>query len=241
MKYIQKFTVSSHDVDKNKCVRPSIMLRYMQEAAFNQHNEYGPTFDQLRRENKGYILARAQLRIYGHLCVNDKIEAETWHCPSKGFIFNRCGRVWRNGELIAELVTVWALVDTTTKRALRAESMEYGFTADQPLEITSPIRVGIPKDAVLSDMGTRTVRYSEIDENIHMNNTYYPDMFVDFMPRCDEHTVTEMTLNFENEAKYGETFNVLHTEIDGVHYMKTLLPNGKNGTLARIIRKNLAF
>ncbi len=239
MKYIQKFTVSSHDVDINKHVRPSIMLRYLQEAAFNQHNEYGPTFDRLRREKKGYILARAQLRIYGDLCINDKIDAETWHCPSKGFIFNRCGRIWRRGELIAELVTVWALLDVETKRPLRAEEMEYGFTPDEPLDLTSPIRVAIPKDASLTDMGTRTVRYSDIDENIHMNNTCYPDMFVDFMPGCTEHTVTEMTLNFENEAKYGESFSVMHTEIDGVHYMKTVLPNGKNGTLARIIRKKV--
>ena len=55
----------------------------------------------------------------------------------------------------------------------------------------------------------RTIRFSDIDYNGHMNNTVYADIMFDFLPsEFREKAPKEVAINFKNELLEGETMDV---------------------------------
>ena len=68
---------------------------------------------------------------------------------------------------------MWALLDLNTLELCRVGAVELHYGSDEPLAISTRFRLpAVP----LEEVGTRTVRYSDVDVNNHMNNTRYPDM-----------------------------------------------------------------
>ena len=45
--------------------------------------------------------------------------------------------------------------------------------------------------------------YSDVDINLHMNNTYYPDMLWGLIPDIQEKEVTSVNLRYQKEAPLG--------------------------------------
>ena len=223
MIYTEKYRISSQKCDFNGVVRPSEILRYMHETANLQMRKYGPSNAELRAENKAFILSKINLSFYRELRAFDEIRVETWAVESKGVSFYRCSRVFRDEDLVAEMVAVFALVDIETKRLCRVTDVEFGFDAEpNMLELDLPARFRIPEEVELGLIGEYTVNYSDTDINMHMNNTKYPDMVCDFLPDPANLRVVGMSLAYYREAAFGDTVTVERADGgEGVYYFRT--------------------
>lgn len=205
-KHRERYRTSEHDIDFNGVVRPSILLRYMQETNFLQHVNNPPTLAELReKRGRAFILSRLTMKMYKPLHSQDEIDVDAWLAPIKSTSLDRYDQIFRGDELIAEMASFWALVDVRSKKLVRPEVEDMGFGFSDPLELEVK-RLRIPRGLEMEPVGRYHVGWSLIDVNRHMNNTYYPDMFLDFMPKgsLDGRTVTEMTIAYDREAPYGE-------------------------------------
>ena len=128
MIFSKTYTTVWHDTDYLRQVRPSQLLVYMQETSGEHMKAYGRSLDELRDE-KGltFLLSKLSLAIYRPLGAFEQIEVQTWTCPSRGFASNRDFRILRDGEVIAEAESVWALVDLNNGKLCRGDAAEYGF------------------------------------------------------------------------------------------------------------------
>lgn len=235
MKQIEHYRIPVHDTDLNNIVSASATLRYMQEAAHRQFETQHPTLDELRIQGKAFILSKLNMSIYNPIKAYDEIIVESWPCESKGVSFNRCGRILRDGNIVAELSSVWALVDIKTRRLLRVTDLDWNVPSDDPLELDSPARIRIPKDIQLALVGERLIAYSDLDINEHMNNTNYPDMLCDYLPSMKGKRVVSISINYASELSNGETVKIYYGESDGLYYMRTLKENGSVGAEAEIV------
>ncbi len=226
MKFTKHYTVMWHDTDGKREVRPSKILAYMQETANYQCMNAGLSLDELR-DQKGlaFLLSRITLRLYRPLYAYDEIDVETWICDGRGLRFNRCFRILRAGEIVAEGYSVWALLDLNSKKLLRSEAFPYDIQPDQPLEGLAD-RVRFPSPTLLHEAGRRKIVYSDIDYNGHMNNTHYPDMLCDFLPDANAVRVVGMSLSFLHEAALGHTLTVYRYEENGNFYFRTAAEDG---------------
>ena len=116
MKFTYKTKTNWHDTDANRCVRPSKILEYMQEAANRQCESSGLPLERLRDE-KGlaFILGALSMNIYKPLHAYEEIEVNTWCKEAKSYIFMRYFEIVRGGERIAEASSTWVLIDINTK------------------------------------------------------------------------------------------------------------------------------
>ncbi|MBQ8551319.1 MAG: hypothetical protein IJ428_00740 [Clostridia bacterium] len=235
MKWIENFRVNSHDCDESGKMRPSLILRYMQETANLQLRALGPTAEQLVSEDRAFILSRINMSIYGDLHAYEDISVSSWACDSRGVSFNRCYQIRRQDELIAEAASVWGLIGISDRKIYRVEDVTLGFETDEPLELDSPRRVHIPRELSLSLVGERTIVYSDIDANRHMNNTNYPDMLCCFIPHIAKKRVLSVGISFAAEAKQGETLKVYMSEVDGTYYFRTIRTDGSTNVEAMIM------
>jgi len=229
MKYTEKYKVKWHDTDASRRVRPSEMLVYMQETANLQFVSHGRDLDG-ERDNDGvaFILSKICVDIHAPLYAYDEIEVETFTCESRGFSFNRCFRILRGGELIAEALSVWALINLRDKKLIRAEAYDVGFEDEPILSVSSPLRIKMPPMGSFIECGKRKIVYSDIDYNMHMNNTKYPNMLCDFMELCDTERIAGFSLSYLHEAALGDELTVLRAKVGNIYYFKTV---GTDGTL----------
>lgn len=227
MKFSATYTVKWHDTDANRRVRPSTVLMYMQETANKQLRHHQMDLDRLRDEKGlGFLLSRVSVCIYQQLYAYDEIEVQTWICEGRGLSFNRCFCILRNGETVAEAFTVWGLMDLNGKKLVRQEEFEYPFGGDTPISLSLPVRFRLPATEEMALVGKRTIVYSDLDYNGHMNNTHYPDMLCDFTPDILGREVVGMSLSYLHEAAFGKTLEVYHKEINGEHFFRTLDADG---------------
>lgn len=227
MKWSEKYRINTHDCDPTGFVRASLILRYMQETANMQMKHLGPSNEELREQGKAFLLSRINMSLYHPLFAGDEIEAFSWGCESRGVSFNRCYQIRRGGEVIAEAASVWGLVGIEDHKLYKIEDIKFGFDVDEPLELDSPRRVHIPRELNLSLVGERTIVYSDLDGNNHMNNTNYPDMLCDFIPVMVGRRVISLGISFAHEARLGDILKVYMAESDGEYYFRTIRSDGQ--------------
>lgn len=229
MKFSMRYQTRWHDTDHERRVRPSQLLVYMQETSNRHMASVGLTLDELRdQRGLAFILSRIAVAYYRPVYAFEDIEVETWTCPSRGYSIYRAYRILRDGEVMAEAYTTWALVDLKNGGLCRYDPSLYpDFEDEAPPVLDLPSRFRVPDGQMLAEVGTRRIVYSDLDYNRHMNNTRYPDMLCDFLPLDEVGRVKAMTLSYLHEAAAGDDLTVLSCEQDGTRYFRTLNGEGK--------------
>lgn len=222
MVFSKSYETRWHDTDACRVLRPSAMLTYFEETADLHVRSVGKSLDAMRDENKvGFILSRMSILFRRPVVADVALTVETWTCEGKGFSTERDFRALEGNEVVAESTSMWALVDVESRRPVKIANAPFEFRHEPPLALDVPIRVSIPKDLSLEKVGERRIAYSDIDYNMHMNNTRYPDMLCDFMPDMAGKRMSRVTMSFVREAALGRTLDVYRAERNGVYYFRT--------------------
>lgn len=234
MKFSESFTVNSHQCDAHGIARPTALMTYMQEAANLQLRTYGPSGDELRENGQAFVLSRIGMSFYAPLYAYNTYTMQTWSCESRGYSFYRCHRLLDGDKVLAEAVSVWALLDIASKKPLRTSEFHPNFEPDEMLDLALPSRIRILPEN-LTAVGEHTVRYSETDINRHMNNTVYADMLCNFVD-MSERRAAHICINYFNEAPLGDTLQVCLEEAEpDIYRFRTLRGDGKINVEAEIV------
>ena len=231
MYYSAHYRTKWHDTDGDGILRPSALLVYMQETANIQCREYGMDLNDLHHiEGKGFLLSRMMVKIFAPLHAYEDIEVRTWCIDNKGYNFIRCFAVYRGDEQMALAVSHWALLDVAEKKMIRTTDFRRDFPyGEMPDETLLPPRVRIPAATDMEIVGARTIVYSDLDFNRHMNNTRYPDMICDFLPSMEGRRVSSLSLSYLREAAFGDTLAVSRAPMEGEgegYLIRTTRPDG---------------
>ena len=223
-------TVDIHDVDYNGVARASALMKYIQSAAQTQLTESGMSYDELKKAGKAFILSRMKMEFTSPVHAYEPLVAQTFPCNSRGYSFLRCYQLMRDGEIIGRAASVWALVDTKSHSLVKVNDFNLGLQTYDPLNLHID-RIIMPE--VMNEVGKYTVGYADTDQNRHMNNTRYPDMYSTFLP-LDKKRIESISISYINEAPIGEVLTVYIAECDGIFYMRTVRNDGKINTEAEI-------
>lgn len=227
MKYSTQYQTRWHDTDAERLLRPSQILVYMQETSNEHLASTGLSLDRLRDEKHlAYILSKLRLAIYRRPRAFETITVETWTSAGHGFSSLRNFRIRCGEEILAEADSTWALLGTEDHRLHRAVETGYDFQDEPPLSPPLPNRIRFPADADLQCVGQRTIVYSDLDYNMHMNNTRYPDMLCDFLPIEEVSRIRGFCLSYLHEAALGDCMTVLRAKGENCYYFRTLNGQG---------------
>ena len=223
MKYIENYNVRWHDTDANREVHPSGVLMFMQETGNRQFEAAGRPLDVIRdEEGVGFILSRIAIEMPEPIHAYEDIAVETFTCPARGYSFPRGFEIKRGGRTVARAMSQWALVRVADRTLVKADEFPMSFGDEAELALEMPLRFRVPREAVWEAVGSRTIAFSDIDYNMHMNNTKYPDMLCDFLPDPAHIRVVGVSLSYQKEAAYGDTLTVERADMgDGTYYIRT--------------------
>ncbi len=227
MKFKQKFSAIMHDTDVNGIIYPSRLLMFMQETAHGHTSSLDCAPDVMfKRDGCCFWLTRLSMDILADIHAYEELEVTTYASnDSRGFSFNRCFEIRRDGILVARAYTVWALMNISSMRPVAVKDFNIDFELEEPIAVSSPIHVRIPRDTQFEECGKHTVFFRDVDLNGHMNNTRYPDVLCGFVP-CRELSgkrISHMSISFLHEAAQGETVTGYCSKSeDGVFLIRTV-------------------
>lgn len=225
MKYTENYEVMAHDSEPKGIMRFGGYLKYMQETANHQLRDQNQSYYELFESGYAFVLTRIKMQVFEPLKRYDKFESISWYCPSKGVMFQRCYEIRKEGRICAQANSVWALVGVNDGKIKRVDEYDaLNDLAEPALAPVNDLRFRIPNDAEFILAGEKTVMYSEVDVNMHMNNRFYPDVICDFIPDIQNVCATEMSISYLSEAHLGCTLKVYRSEVcsDGYMYFKTM-------------------
>lgn len=227
MIFSQKFTTRWHDTDAARRVRPTQLLVYMQETSNSHLESLECNLDRLRDEKKlAFILSKTRLSLNAPLYAYEDIVVKTWTCESRGYAFSRFYEISRNGEIIASADTTWALISIEDRQLLKVESFDAGFEHEQSVDIGLPLRFRVPKNDAMELVGERDIVYSDLDYNMHMNNTKYADMLCDFLPYDEVGSIRGISMSYVHEAAFGDTIKIYRSKENEKYSFRTVNQDG---------------
>ena len=228
--YKKDIEVDIHDVDFNGVAKASSLLKYIQSAAQSQLTDNGLSYDTLKNQKRAFIISRIKMEITADVRAYEKLSAITFPCDSRGYSFLRCYSLERDGDTIGRAVSVWALIDTDTHALVKVSDFQLGLETYSPLDITL---TRITHPAEMMKVGTYKVEYGMVDQNRHMNNTVYPDMYSSFLP-LEHRRIKSISISYLAEAPAGDTLTVMRAFYDGAYYFRTIRSDEKINSEAEI-------
>lgn len=210
MYYSMEHHIGCMDVDVNNNIKPTELIKCIQEAANGQMNARKPSYFELFWDRKAFIITRFSMEIYEQIHQFDDIETRTWTAGSRGATFFRGYEVVRNGRCIARASGDWAVVDTEDGHLYKTKEIDLSNyeSGDKPvLSIGEKFR--LPKNMEMQDCGVHHVMLSECDMNMHMNNTQYANILWNHIDGVLGKEITSFNIRFRAEAKCGSDIMIM--------------------------------
>lgn len=204
--------LTSNDVDLNGYGKASAYLRYMQEVGIYQMLRDLPSDDELRDRGQAFMVTRLDIKIYNHAPRGVELVGSSWACEGRRATFKR-GYSISHGEMkIAEAYSQWTLVDLKDRKILKVENVDLSnyYMGEYKEFFDDKFKINPDEISLMDFVDTRKIYLRDIDRNGHMNNTYYLDMFFDYIPELIEgkSEVSAIRLHFAREAKLNENLKI---------------------------------
>ena len=235
--YSEPRTLDTYSCDQHREAKLSGILQITQDAGKRQMDIDKPSYEELQDQGKALMLSRLDLKIYDRIYCDEPVTVLTCACGNSRATFPRMYYVEKDGKLMAEVTSQWALVDMETRKILKADEADFSnFYMGEYKELFDR-KFKIPKDAGFETVGAHRVSYSNLDNNGHMNNTFYADVLCDHIPELEAgtHRVSGLRIHYSKEAPLGDVITILRTAAkDGAYMFRTVKENGETNIEAEI-------
>ena len=207
--YREKFQLTDLHVDRYGRLKPATLLYFVQEMAGRHSDLLRVDWDTLASHNLFWAVTRHRVQISRLPVRGETITVETWPMPTTKVAYPRSVVAYdEDGQEVFRAISIWVLVDTQTRSMVlpgKSGILVDGTVRGNELSVPRPIT-----PSTLANTVSRTVHYTQLDRNGHMNNTRYMDWIEDLLPSEFHHQnpVREFTVCYHNEAMEGQTVNL---------------------------------
>ncbi len=199
-----KHKITGHEVLQDGRVKPSAILKFMQDAATVDAENLGADYVTMRKDDMIFVISKAMVSFKRMPMFDEELEIRTWNGKIQGVSFNRDFVMYINGEVVARATTRWVLVSYSARRILRPDALKATVltNTDEEIGIDPERRIMLPCEPSLTTVYHPTL--TDMDTNGHVNNSRYADYLVDY---CNANLLEKEILGFEihfvSELKYG--------------------------------------
>lgn len=206
------YHIDTRDLDVFDACRPSAVLGYLQDVAGLAAEDFGGANPQMIAKYRHcWMLARTQFTLLRPLRLHDALELKTWHRGGDGAVMYRDTDLLVDGKQVGEALASWVLADLDTRALARMSAFpELQGTDGGALNRATRLRPLRLPDG-LPEVERRTLHYSDLDANGHVNNTRYADLLCDALALHSAPAgsfVTELRLNYLKECHAGEVLTL---------------------------------
>lgn len=210
--YTETATVLNADADFRSLLKPSALLRYVEQVSADHARTFGMTDQFFKDHGVAFLVGKQALKFDRVPQRAEKLTLLTRAEASRRGSVKRITTVTdAEGKQVAMVDCRWIVVSLAENRILR----EPGWTVEgfwnETVEGELPLQLHKCREG-LASAGEWTVRYSQCDLNGHLNNAFYLDLVCDALPLdvVRKGPVTFASINYHREVPMGETVEVFY-------------------------------
>lgn len=198
----------SYDLSAAGFVRPSALLRRLQEIAGRDLDSFGISYEDLRERNMAFVVSKIALLFERPLEENVRYTIRSSAQATHGATFPRSFVIEDAKGVAARANSLWALLDFEKRCLLRASALGGDIPSFPDLSgglVCERLGRVRGEEPIYSD--ERRVYASLLDRNCHLNNCNYADLATDLLPE-GYGEVKEIHITFQKEARLGEVLKL---------------------------------
>ena len=202
--YVLKCTVPTAGVDCFDRMKPSFMLSLAQDMAGEHSTLLGTSREALEKKRLFWAVIRQKVQITRPPASRETITLETWPMPTTRTAYPRATVAYdEGGNEVFRCISLWVLMDLDTRAMILPGKS--GVTVEGLLRGSELSIPGSLAPRAMEHTLERTVRFTELDINGHLNNCRYLDWVDDLMDSDfhREHPVKEFSISYLSEAQEG--------------------------------------
>ena len=203
--YSSNYTIDDNFADRFGRLKPSAILMLVQEATGHHSDLLQVDYDTLSSHNLFWAVSRHRIQISRLPMEGETLRVETWPMPTTRVAYPRSVVAYgEDGEECFRSVSLWVLMDQNTRNMIlpgKSGIVVSGTVRGTELSVPSSL---CPVKS--RNLGSRTVCFTDLDRNGHMNNTRCMDWICDLLPSIfhKDHPMKEFTICYLSEATEGE-------------------------------------
>ncbi len=201
----KSYTVADNATDRYDRLRPSMLLFFAQDAATSHCAEIGMDWNTMAARGMFWAVTRTKVEIHRLPHRGETVTVETWPMTNTRVAYPRATEMYdEKGELLVRMVSIWVLMDIEKRSMILPAKSGLDFCgADRGTELKPP--AGLPVFPAERE-AVRTVRYSDLDINGHLNNARYLDWVNDLTDSefHRNHSLRQMVICYISEAREGQ-------------------------------------
>lgn len=239
--FTQDYEITDIAVDRYGRLKTSMILFLAQEVAGRHCNLLSVDYDTLAAKRMFWAVTRHRVQITRLPCRGETIRIETWPMPTTRVAYPRSVIAYdQEGRECFRAISLWVLMDLDKRSMILPGKSGISVLGTlRGLELDSPNGL-VAKE--LRSHRSRTVCYTDLDRNGHMNNTKYLDWIDDLLPSQfhENHHPREMTVCYLNESREGQELQLSWDFLqDGVLQVDAHRENGEK--LERVFAARLTY
>jgi len=236
--YKGKSRITYYDLDFHGKVKLSALLRMVHIAADVNAKDLGIGFSVLYPLDISFILQRFGLSVFRMPKYDENIIIRTWPAATVRGTFIRKGDMTdAKGNKLMEWASLWILFNIVERKILKPSALPVEIPAlgdmgvvVEPQKISLPNSLGTPFSSYI-----HTVKYAEVDTNIHMNNSIYGDLIGNVLFSGDTYLDwKQVQINYQAETRLDEQIEVSAYHLDDTQYVVGQAP-GRTSFTAKLM------
>ena len=239
--YTQNYEVTDIAVNRYGRMKTSMILFLAQEAAGRHCQLLSVDYETLAQKRLFWAVTRHRVQITRLPQRGETIRVETWPMPTTRVAYPRSVVAYdAQGQECFRAISLWVLMDLDKRSMVLPGKSGIDVCGTlRGCELATP---GSLPAKPLSNSRTRTVCFTDLDRNGHMNNTRYLD-WIDDLHSSQFHAANELqdiTLCYLSEAREGQTLQ-LQWDFPESEIMQVDIHRDTDGRDERVFSARLTF
>ena len=207
--FTQEYEVTDIAVDCYGRMKPGMILFLAQEVAGRHCNLLSVDYDTLAAKRMFWAVTRHRVQITRMPVRGETIRIETWPMPTTRVAYPRSVIAYdAQGNECFRAISLWVLMDLDKRSMILP-----GKSGISVVGTLRGLELDTPNGLVAKNLRChqhRSVCFTDLDRNGHMNNTKYLDWISDLLPSQfhENHQPREMTVCYFSESREGQSLQL---------------------------------
>jgi medium-chain acyl-[acyl-carrier-protein] hydrolase len=239
--YEKEYKIPVYEIGADGLLNLHSLFNYLQDIASEHAVKLRFGKDDLLKENRFWVLSRMVADIDYWPGWEETLIVRTWpRGTDKLFALRDYEVFFSDGKHIASASSSWLVVDKTTRRIQRPDTLLTHFNAETPVKSSlgrNAAKLDPPRDYE-QQSETFRVKTSDLDVNMHTNNVMYIKWIADSydMEFRLSHLPVSIEINYLSESRKDDEI-VIRTAADiknGLSYKHSVFRTVDNTELCRL-------
>jgi medium-chain acyl-[acyl-carrier-protein] hydrolase len=234
-RYSHTTRIKSHETDYRLQLKASALLQHFQDVAVHHALMLGVGYEDMKKCGYFWVVTRFHIEINRMPKYDEEITVETWPKTGvqntsgvsktgdvekeskikKDFIFLRDFIIRdHKDKSIIRATSSWVMLDFKSKRPQSVLKLPVPLPPNQDRHALPVIPQKIPDSQYPMLIYRKQVGYSDIDLNLHVNNTRYADWIMDVFPKeyLEKYKLQCLEINYLREVLWDDKIDLFKAE-----------------------------